>query len=108
MTRTRLRNRFLKNRSNRIRDLFRKEENLCVSPSRKSKKWLLPNLNQKQITDNKRFRKTVKPFLSNKVQSSEIINLTNEKDSLVTDCGKSATELENFFSSVVRNLNIPG
>ena len=31
MTRTRLQNRFLKNRSNRNRDLFRKQRNLCVS-----------------------------------------------------------------------------
>ena len=68
MTRTRLRNRFLKNRSNRNRELFRKQRNLCVSLLRKSKKDYFSNLNEKQITDNKRFWKTVKPFLSNKVQ----------------------------------------
>ena len=83
MTRTRLRNRFLKNRSNRNRDLFRKQRNLCVTLLRKSKKDYFSNLNEKQITDNKRFWKTVKPFLSNKVQSSERINLTDENDSLV-------------------------
>ena len=38
MTRTRLRNRFLKNSSNRKRDLFRKQRNLCVSLLRKAKK----------------------------------------------------------------------
>ena len=75
MTRTRLRNRFLKNRSNRNRDLFRQQRNSCVSLLRKSKKDYFSNLNEKQITDNKRFWKTVKPFLSNKVQSSERINL---------------------------------
>ena len=31
MTRTRLQNRFLKNRNNQNRDLFRKQRNLCVS-----------------------------------------------------------------------------
>ena len=91
MTRTRVRNRFLKNRSNGNRDLFRKQRKLCVSLLRKSKKDYFSNLNEKQITDNKSFWKTVKPFLSNKVQSSEIINLTDENDSLVTDCGKVAT-----------------
>ena len=55
MTRTRLRNRFLKNRSNRNRDLFRKQRNLCVSLLRKSKKDYFSNLNEKKITDNKRF-----------------------------------------------------
>ena len=106
MTRTRLRNRFLKNRSNRNRDLFRKQRNLCVTLLRKSKKDYFSNLNEKQITNNKRFWKTVKPFLSNKVQSSERINLTDENDSLVTDCGKVAKELNSFFSSVVKHLNI--
>ena len=102
MTRTRLRNRFLKNRSKRNRDLFRKESLL-----RKSKKDYSSNLNEKQIADNKRFWKTVKPFLSNKVQYSERINLTEENDSLVTDCGKFAKELNSFSSSVLKNLNIP-
>ena len=69
MTRTRLRNRFLKNRSYQNRDLFRKQRNLCVSFLRKSKKDYFSGLNEKQITD-KRFWKAVKPFLSNKVQSS--------------------------------------
>ena len=106
MTRTRLRNRFLKNRSNRNRDLFSKQRNLCVSLLRKSKKDYFSKPNKKQITDSKRFWKTVKPLLSNKVQSSERINSTDENDSLVTDCGKVANQLNSFFSSVVKNLNI--
>ena len=107
MSRTRLRNRFLKNRNNRNRDLFRKQRNLCVSLLRKSKKDCFSKLNEKQITDSKRFWKTVKPFLLNKVQSLKRINLTEEKDSLVTDCGNVAKELNSFFSSFVKNLNIP-
>ena len=74
---------------------------------RKSEKDNFSKLNEKQITNNKRFWKTVKLFLSNKVQSSERINLTDENNSLVTDGGKVATELNSFFSSVVKNLNIP-
>ena len=93
MTRTMLRNRFLKNRSNPRKDLFRKQRNLCVSPLRKSKKDYFSKLNEKQITDTNSFRKTVKPFLSNKVQSSERINLTEENDSLMT----VAKELNSFF-----------
>ena len=107
MTRTRLRNYFLKNRSNRNKDLFRKQRNLCVSLLRKSKKDYFSKLNEKQTNDNKQFWKTVKPFLSNIVQSSERINLTEENDSLITDCGKVAKELNSFFSSVIKNLNIP-
>ena len=89
------------------RDLFRKQRNLYVSLSRKAKKDYFSKLNETQIADNKCFWKTVKPFLSNKVQSSERINLTDKNDSLVRDCGKVAEELSSFFSSVVKNLNIP-
>ena len=74
MTRNRLRNRFLKNRNN----LLRKQRNLCVSLLRKYKKKNFSKLNEKQITDNKRYWKTVKLFLSNKAQSSERINLTEK------------------------------
>ena len=107
MNRTRLRNRFLKNRSNGNGHLFRKQRNLCVSLLTKSKKYYFSNLSEKQTTNNKRFWKTVKPFLSNKVQSSERINLTDENDSLVADYGKITTELNSLFSFVVKNLNTP-
>ena len=56
MTRSRLRNRFLKSRSEENRKLFcKKRINQCVSLLRKSQKDYLENLNEKNITDNKRF-----------------------------------------------------
>ena len=66
MTRSRLRNRFLQNRSEENQKLFYKQINKCVSLLRKSKKAYFENPNEKNITYNKSFRKTVKPFLSKK------------------------------------------
>ena len=66
MTRSRLRDRFLRNRSEENRELFRKQRNECVSLLPKSKKDYFKNLNEKNITDNKSFWKTVTPFLSKK------------------------------------------
>ena len=66
MTRSRLRNRLLKNRSEENRKLFRKQKNKCVSVLRKSKKDYFANLSEKSITDKKRFWKIVKPILSKK------------------------------------------
>ena len=89
------------------RKLFCKQRNKCVSLLRKSKKDYFENLNEKNITDNKRFWKTVKPFLSKKIHLSERINLTEEENnSLLTNCEEVAEELNNFFANAVKNLNI--
>ena len=62
----------------------------------------------KNITDNKRFWKTVKPFLSKKIHLPERISLTEEENnSLLTNCKEAAKELNNFFANAVKNLNIP-
>ena len=63
MTRSRLRNRFLKNKSEENRKLLSKQRNKCVSLLRKSKKDYFTKLNEKNITDKKSFWKTVKPIL---------------------------------------------
>ena len=105
--RSRLRNRFLKNRNEEGRKLFCRQRNKFVSLLRKSKKDYFDNLNEKTITDNKRFWKTVKPFLSKKIHLSERINLTEDKNnSLLTNCEEVAEELNNFFANAVKNLNI--
>ena len=48
MTKIRLQIRFLKNRSNGNRDLFRKQKLLCVNPLRKSKRDYFTKLNKKK------------------------------------------------------------
>ena len=84
------------------------QRNKCVSLLRKSKKDYFENLNEKSITDNKRYWKTVKPFSSKKFLLPERINLTEEENnSLLTNCEEVAKELNNFFANVVKNLNIP-
>ena len=106
MTRSRLRNRLLKNRSEENRKLFRKQKNKCVSVLRKSKKDYFANLKEKNITDNKGFWLTVKPFLS-KIHLSERINLTEEENnSLLTNCEEVTKELNTFFANAVKSLNI--
>ena len=55
MTRIRLKNRFLKNRSVGNREQFRKQRNLCVLLFKKSKKEYFPRLELRiklQISDN--------------------------------------------------------
>ena len=108
MTRCRLRNRFLRNRIEENRKLFCKQRNMCVSLLRKSKTDYFENVNEKNITDNERFWKTVKPFFSKKIHVPKRINLTEEeKNSLLTKCEEVAKELNNFFANAAKNLSIP-
>ena len=71
MKRTRLRKKFLKNRNDYNKREFSKQRNYCVPYVRKSKKLYYSNLDEKKVTDNKTFWKTIKPFLSDKIVSRE-------------------------------------
>ena len=81
MKRTRFRNQFLKNRTDENKSRYTKQRNYCVSLLRKTKTQYYSNLDEKNVTDNKAFWKTVKPFLSDKITSKEKITLIEENES---------------------------
>ena len=63
------------------------------------------NLNEKDITDNKKFWRKVKPFLSDKSIDSDKIHLS-ENGELINSKTKTAEVLNDFFSNIVKNLKI--
>ena len=63
MKRSRLRNKFLNTKSDINSKAYNKQRNLCVGLIRSEKKNSFSNINTSDITDNKTFWKTVKPFL---------------------------------------------
>ena len=79
-----------------------KHRNHCVSLFREEKIKFYNNLNL--ITDNKKFWKHVKPFLSDKNPSNNNITLI-ENNEIVSD-KKCAEVMNNFFSDVVKELDI--
>ena len=106
MTRSRLRNKHLKDKTEENRLLYTQQKNKCVSLLRKTKINYYGNLNVKDITDNKKFWKTVKPFPSGKSKTSDKIHL-NENGELLNTESETAEVLNNFFSNIVKNLKIP-
>ena len=106
MTRSRLRNKYLKHKTEENRLLYTQQRNKCVSLLRKTKMNYYGNLNEKDITENKKFWKTVKPFLSDKSINSDKIHL-NENGELINSESKTAEVLNEFFSNIVKNLKIP-
>ena len=66
MSRSRLKNRFSKNPNKENKINYNKQRNYCVNLLRKVKRNYYSNLNIKNITDNKNFWNTFKPFFSEK------------------------------------------
>ena len=106
MKRSKLPSDFLKDRNDASQSAYRKQRNLCVTLLRKAKKQYFSNLEPKLITDNKKFWNSVKPLFSDKIIVKKIINLTENGEILSSDTD-IADKFNDYFSSVVQNLNIP-
>ena len=72
MKKTKLCNKVLKHKAVESRQEFGKQRNYCIS--------LLINLNMKDITNNKKFRKTIKPYFSDKIKSAVSITSKGNKE----------------------------
>ena len=64
MKKSKLRNKYLRERRNGAKSLNNKQRDLCVSILRKNKTGYYGNLNNKIVTDNRKFWKTVSPLFS--------------------------------------------
>ena len=105
MTRSRLKNKYLKNPSDGNHALYRKQRNVCVTLLRKAKKEYFSQLNVKDIKDNKRFWKIIKPYVSNKCKSCPKIILI-ENDKIINDDIETAEVMNTYFVNVTKSLNI--
>ena len=106
LLRSRLRNNFLRSKTEETRKLYVKLRNKRVSLLEKAKKKHYQNLDGKNAIDNKKFWKTVKALLSDKSVSREKINLT-ENGNMRTSESETAESLNNFFYNIVKKFNIP-
>ena len=105
MKRARLRNVYLKKRTEATKAAYNYQRNICVSLLRKSKRSYFENLNVKLVRDNKKFWKNVAPLFSNKIKSKERITLI-ENENIISSDKKVAETFHEFFSNVVKCLNI--
>ena len=72
---------------------------------KKEKRKFLNNLNLNEITDNKTFWKTVKPFLSNKEDVHKQITLI-DGEKIISKNEDVANTLSNYFENAVKSLEI--
>ena len=76
MKRSRLRNKFLKDRTENNQKNFKHQRNFCKKLLRTTKKSYYSNLDIKKVTDNKTFWKTIIPLFTKRPLKGEKINLT--------------------------------
>ena len=101
MKRSKLRNRFNRNRNHKNWCNFKFQRNYCVSLLRKTEKQCYENLSVKSVMDNQTFQETVKPYFSDKGSNSRRINLL-ENDSWQGYC----KTMNNIFINVTKKLNL--
>ena len=104
MKRSKLRDNYLKNKTDANSMLYKKQRNYCVSVSRKSKTNYYANLDEKKLSDSKLFWKVMKPSLSDKACVKEQINLVENGEILKTDL--ETAEILNTFLEIFEDPNL--
>ena len=105
MKRSRLRNKFLRDRTEISTEEYKKERNLCVSLLKKEKKDHFVNLDITSATEYKKFWQTVKPLFSTKVKAKTVIKLV-ENDRMIDDDSEIANFFNEYFVNIVKKLGI--
>ena len=76
-----------------------------VSLLKKAKKDHFANLNIKSVTDNKKFRQTVKPLFSNKVKAKTVVKLV-ESDAMIENESEIEKNFNEYFVNIVKKIGI--
>ena len=105
MTRSRLKNKFSKISSAKYWNGYKKQINFCLKLLRQTKEKYFSNINVKEVSDNKTFWKSVKPFFSNKGLNSNNI-LLKEGNEIVNDDGKIAFIMNMYFTNITKHMNL--
>ena len=105
MVRSKLRNAYNNKNTLLCKLAYKRQRNKCTSLLKRTKREYYKNLNPSLIADNKIFWKTVKPFFTDKVTTCDNIILL--ENNMICDDEKTLCDIFNdFFSNVVKNLNI--
>ena len=107
MKRSELSSRYRKDPSDANSLAFKKQRNFCSRLYKIERKKYYESLNLSDITDNKKFWKTMKPFLSSKTAFSQKISL-KEGDKIISDDTEVANILNKNFVEAVRLLSDKG
>ena len=103
MIRSKLRNKFLKDKNEQSRNDYRKQSNLCVVLACRAKQQYFSSLDLSFIADNKKICKTVKPLFLDKISHKDRFSLTEDGKIITVDL-PIVEIFNNYFSNVIRSL----
>ena len=99
MSKSGLRNTFLRCRSDENKKAYNEQRNRCVKLVRSAKKAHYSNLTIKDVNDNKKFWKIVKLLFSEKVNTNENITLV-ENNNIISSEIEITEKLNAFFLAI--------
>ena len=106
MERSRLKNKYNNFPSVENEVSYKKQRNLCTNLLKKVKKNYYNNLDINIFNDNKRFWKCIRPFFSDKQKDFQKEIILIEKDEITSYAKEVSEKLNNYFVSVIENLDI--
>ena len=105
MKRSELQSKYVKNKTSGNLKSYKKQTNFCSKLYKKESKKYYQRLDLNNVTNNKKFWKSVKPFLSEKLTTFPEISLA-EHDEIIPDESKVANSFSNFFENTIHLLGI--
>ena len=105
MKRSQLESKYLRNSTVENMKIYKKQKNFCSRLYKKERKKFYSELDIKNITDNKLFWKTMKPFLSDKCSQASKISLV-QKGNVISDDQELVRTFNSFFETAVESLGI--
>ena len=105
MKRSQLESKYLRNSTVENMKIYKKQKNFCSRLYKKERKKFYSELDIKNITDNKLFSKTMKPFLSDKCSQASKISLV-QKGNVISDDQELGRTFNSFFETAVDSLGI--
>ena len=103
--RSKLKNHFNKCRTHENWCNYKTQRNYCVSLLRKTKQQYFKNLNLNDVTGNKTFWRTIKPYFNEKGSGLEKIVLSGN-ESVITNEKEIANTMNNYFINIKKHLNL--
>ena len=105
MMRSRMKNLYLKNKTDLNWSNYKTQRNFCTNLLRKTKKEYFSKLDIIKISDSKKFWKTIKPFFSDKGLNCNKMMLS-ENDQIISDETTIADTMSKYFVNITNKLKL--